>query len=127
MTPQLAFLLFGIGLFSGFASGIFGIGGGVLIVPALTLLAGYSQHLANGTSLAVLLPPVGIAAVIQYSRQGQVDFRAAAIIAISMILGSWIGSHVATQTSGAHLRMAFGVFVMLLGISLVVEAFREMS
>ena len=63
-------LLIGIGLAAGVLSGVFGIGGGVVIVPALIYLAGFRQHVATGTSLAVLLPPVGVAAVVEYYRHG---------------------------------------------------------
>lgn len=73
------FTFIAIGLSSGVLAGIFGIGGGILIVPALMYVAGFSQKLAIGTSLAVLLPPIGIAAVLEYYRNGNVDFRAALI------------------------------------------------
>src|SRR6185295_5410711 len=73
MTGSLLTLVL-IGLVSGLASGVFGIGGGVLIVPGLIYLAGFTQHRATGTSLAVLLPPVGLAATIEYYRHGNVDF-----------------------------------------------------
>lgn len=126
MGLMLIFILISIGVVSGIASGVFGIGGGVLIVPGLTLLAGFSQHLANGTSLAVLLPPVGIAAVVEYYREGDVDFRAAALIAIAMIIGAWIGARLAHLASGAQLRLGFGIFVLCLGISLVIDAIREL-
>ena len=78
--PSITLLLM-IGLVSGTASGLFGIGGGVLIVPALLYWAGFSKHAAIGTSLAILLPPVGLAAVIEYYRHGNVDLKAAFIVA----------------------------------------------
>jgi uncharacterized membrane protein YfcA len=79
------YLLVAIGLISGVLSGIFGIGGGVVMVPALIYLAGFRQHVATGTSLAVLLPPVGVGAVIEYYRHGNVDIRAAMVLAIALL------------------------------------------
>jgi len=84
-----------IGAFGGVASGLFGIGGGVVIVPALIYWAGFSQHKATGTSIAVLLPPIGLAATIEYYRNGNVDLRAAMILAATMFLGAWGGAFLA--------------------------------
>jgi len=78
-----------IGLFGGFASGLFGVGGGIVIVPALIYWAGFTQHKATGTSLAVLLPPIGLAAALEYYRHGNVDVRAAVILATMMVIGAW--------------------------------------
>lgn len=116
-----------IGSLGGVASGMFGIGGGIVIVPALVYWAGFTQHKAIGTSLAVLLPPVGLAAVIEYYRQGNVDFRAAIILAMTMIAGVWLGAWLAHRISGPHLRLAFGVFVFGLGIFLIFGACRRLG
>src|ERR1044072_8843171 len=89
-----------IGLGGGVASGFFGIGGGVVIVPALIYWAGFTQHRATGTSLAVLRPPIVFAATIEYYRNGNVDLRAAMIIAATMIAGSWVGARFANEMSG---------------------------
>ncbi|HEU4724800.1 MAG TPA: sulfite exporter TauE/SafE family protein, partial [Candidatus Eisenbacteria bacterium] len=77
MPEAPVFLLVVIGLLAGLLSGMFGIGGGVVIVPALVYVAGFRQHMATGTSLAVLLPPIGIAAAYEYHRYGHVNVRAA--------------------------------------------------
>jgi uncharacterized protein len=82
-----------VGVVSGIAAGFFGIGGGLVIVPALVLWAGVSQHMAIGTTLAVLLPPVGLAAAFEYYRHGNVNVRAAIIIAATMFIGSWVGAY----------------------------------
>jgi len=116
-----------IGLVSGLASGVFGIGGGVLIVPGLIYLAGFTQHRATGTSLAVLLPPVGLAATVEYYRHGNVDFRAALIIACLVFVGGWLGALVANRVAGPYLRLAFGIFIVALGLSLVVGAFKRLG
>jgi uncharacterized membrane protein YfcA len=120
-------LLMLIGLASGVAAGIFGIGGGVLVVPGLIYLLGFSQHRATGTSLAVLLPPVGLAAMLEYYRHGDVDLRAAFIVAALMFVGSWGGAITAERLSGPYLRLAFGLFIVVLGFSLVLGALRRLG
>jgi uncharacterized membrane protein YfcA len=116
-----------IGLLSGIAAGFFGIGGGVLIVPMLIYWAGFNQHRATGTSLAVLLPPIGIAAVIEYWRNGNVDIRAALYIAIAMLIGGGIGAFGANKIAGPYLRLAFGLFITILGIYLCFGAARRLG
>ena len=116
-----------IGLVSGIAAGFFGIGGGVLIVPMLIYWAGFNQHRATGTSLAVLLPPIGIAAVVEYWRNGNVDIRAAMYIAIAMLIGGGIGAFGANKIAGPYLRLAFGIFIVILGVYLCVGAARRLG
>jgi uncharacterized membrane protein YfcA len=120
MQPWLMFVL--IGTLGGVAAGLFGIGGGIVIVPALMYWAGFSQHLAIGTSLAVLLPPIGLAAVLEYYRHGNIEVRAGIILAVTMFLGSWLGAYLANQVEGPHLRLIFGVFVCALGVYIVYGA-----
>src|SRR5512147_635385 len=114
MSPWLIFVV--IGVLGGVASGLFGVGGGIVIVPALIYWAGFSQHRATGTSLAVLLPPIGLAATIEYYRHGNVDLHAAIVLAATMFAGAWIGAYVANRMSGPQLRLLFGVFLTGLGI-----------
>jgi uncharacterized membrane protein YfcA len=125
MPASLLFVL--IGVFGGIAAGLFGVGGGVVIVPALIYWAGFSQHLATGTSLAVLLPPIGLAATIEYYRHGNVNVQAAIILALSMFAGAWVGAYFANQMRGPHLRLLFGVFITVLGIYLVFGACRRLG
>ena len=128
MTDQVStFTLAGIGVAAGLLSGMFGIGGGVVIMPALIYLAGFDQHRATGTSLAILLPPIGLGAAIEYYRHGAVDVRAAAIVAVCVFLTAWLSAHVATRLSGAYLRLAFGIFVIIIGITLVGDAARKLE
>lgn len=101
MPPWFIFIV--IGLVGGGAAGLFGIGGGIIIVPALVYWAGFSQHAATGTTLAVLLPPIGLAAAYEYYRHGNVDIRAALILAASMFVGSWLGA-VFAKLSTSYLR-----------------------
>lgn len=120
----MSFILALIGLSAGILSGMFGIGGGVLIVPALMYGLGYTQQLATGTSLAILLPPVGIAAVVAYYRQGSVDIKAAMIIAIMIVVGSWFGSKFALGLNPIMTKAFFGVFLILLGGYIVYDALK---
>ena len=111
-----------IGLSAGILSGLFGIGGGVLIVPALMYGLGFSQKLATGTSLAILLPPVGIAAVMEYYRHGAVNIKAAMVIAIMVVFGSWLGSKFSVGMDPATMKLLFGVFLILLGGYMIYDA-----
>ncbi len=125
MPSWLVFVI--IGLVGGFAAGLFGVGGGIVIVPALIYGAGFTQHKATGTTLAVLLPPIGLAAAIEYYRHGNVDVRAAAILAGMMVVGAWAGAYIANRIGGPYLRLAFGVFVCSLGFYLVYGACRRLG
>lgn len=120
-------LFIAIGLTSGFTSGLFGIGGGLLLIPALIYLAGYTQHEATGISLAILLPPVGLGAVIEYYRHGHVDLKVALIIAVAVFAGGWIGAVAANRISGPYLRLAFAVFVLCIGCYLLYGALDRLS
>jgi hypothetical protein len=106
---------------------VFGLGGGVLIVPGLMYFAGFSQARATGTSLAVLLPPVGLAAALEYYRHGNVDIRAAVVIAVCLFIGGGLGAFLAQHFSGPYLKVAFGLFVMTLGAALVYDALRRIA
>ena len=116
-----------IGILGGIAAGFFGIGGGIIIVPALIYWAGFSQHMATGTTLAVLLPPIGFAAAFEYYRHGNVDVRAAIILAAAMFIGAWVGAYFANQLAGPLLRLIFGLFVCGLGVYLVYGAFKRLG
>lgn len=104
-----------IGLGAGVNSGIFGIGGGILIVPGLVYLLDFPVHRAIGTSLAVLLPPVGAAAVLAYYRTGNIDWQAALFLAITVFIGAWLGAMLANHLSAYLMRVLFGTFLVGLG------------
>lgn len=103
-------------------SGLFGIGGGVVIVAALATLAKLPIHKATGTSLAALLLPVGALGAWEYWKHGNVDLRAAAIIALGLALGAWFGARVAQHMSATTLQRAFAVFLVVIAIRMWVEA-----
>ncbi len=117
MGNLIAYLL--LGLAAGVLSGLVGIGGGVLIVPALVFLFGFSQQQAQGTTLALLVPPIGILAAWTYYKHGFVDIRVAAIIASGFIIGSLFGARFATGISNDILGKLFGIFLVLIGVKMI--------
>jgi uncharacterized membrane protein YfcA len=125
MAPWVMFVI--IGTLGGVAAGFFGIGGGIVIVPALIYWAGFSQHKATGTSLAVLLPPIGLAAAVEYYRNGNVDIQAALILAATMFVGAWMGAYFANRMEGPQLQLIFGLFVTVLGVYLVFGACKRLG
>ena len=108
--------LLALGLAAGMLSSVVGIGGGVLIVPALVLIFAVSQKVAQGTSLVMLLPPIGIFAVINYYKAGYVDFKIAGVLCIAFIVGSYFGSKVALNLPESTLKRLFGGFLMILAV-----------
>jgi uncharacterized membrane protein YfcA len=108
-----------LGLGSGILSGIIGLGGGVFIVPALVFLFGFSQLQAQGTTLALLVPPIGIFAAWTYYQKGFVDIKVAAFIAVGFILGSLLGARFAVGISNNVLEKIFGVTIILIGLKMV--------
>ena len=105
-----------IGLGAGVLAGLFGIGGGVLIVPALLYFARMSQLTATGTSLGALLLPVGALGAWEYYRTGNVDLRAALVIAIGLFFGAFFGAKLAHILTAVQLRRGFAVFLVLVAI-----------
>lgn len=115
----MLFLLVLIGLVAGFLSGLIGIGGGVIIVPALVILAGFSQKLAQGTSLGILLLPVGILGVIQYYRQGYLNVNYVIIISLAFVVGSFLGSKLALTMNEDKVKKIFAVVMMLIAVKML--------
>jgi len=108
-----------IGLTAGVVSGLFGVGGAILIIPGLVLLAGLSQHAAQGTSLGALLLPVGLLGALQYYKRGEVNIPYAAIIAVGLFLGALLGAKLAGSLSDTSLRRAFGGFLAVVAARLL--------
>jgi uncharacterized membrane protein YfcA len=109
MTPIVLIL----GLAVGVLVGLLGIGGGVVLVPAMIYLLHMDQHLAQGTSLLILLPPVGLGALREYWKQGQVDLRAGVLCALGMLVGGYAGGLIAVPLASRHLKGLFGCFLIL--------------
>ncbi|HOC45394.1 MAG: sulfite exporter TauE/SafE family protein [Syntrophorhabdaceae bacterium] len=113
----LLFIL--LGVIAGILSGLIGIGGGVIIVPALVFLFGFTQHQAQGTTLALLVPPIGILAAWSYYRRGDVNIEAAVLIVIGFLLGSLFGARIAAGLSDVVLKKIFGVCLLLIAIRMI--------
>jgi uncharacterized membrane protein YfcA len=110
-----------IGLVAGVLGGVFGIGGGILIVPALMLCLGFSQLRAQGTSLVALLAPVGVLALIEYTKRGATDFKIGGIVASGFLIGGLFGSKLALTLDESVLRRGFAGFLILVGVWLLVK------
>jgi uncharacterized membrane protein YfcA len=119
ITMQTLLFLVLIGLAAGFLGGLVGIGGGVLIVPALVLLLGLSQHKAQGISLAMILFPVGILGVINYYKKGYVDFKYAGLLAVGFLIGSYAGSKFSLSLPQETVKKVFAVVMILLALKLL--------
>src|SRR3990172_9095087 len=107
------------GVLTGIVGGLFGIGGAAVLVPILVLAFGFSQQQAQGTSLIVLLPPIGILAALQYYRAGFVDVRVALLIAAGFLVGAFGGATVAVRVPSVLLQRGFGVLLVALGLQMV--------
>lgn len=105
-----------LGLVAGLLSSMVGIGGGILIVPALVFLFAIGQKTAQGTSLAMLLPPIGLLAVINYHKAGLIDYKIAAILCVSFIVGTYFGSKIALNLPEAIIKKIFAVFLILVAL-----------
>jgi len=114
MSISTCILLIVIGILAGILSGVVGVGGGLIMIPLLIILLGLSQHEAQGTSLAVMLPPIGILAAINYHKAGFVKWEYAMIIAITFIIGGYFGSKYAVTLRPEIVKRVFGI-VMLIG------------
>ncbi len=113
------FILLLIGITAGFLSGGFGIGGGIIIIPALIFLLGFTQHQASGTSLAFMSAPIGLLAAINYYKAGHVNIKAAAFILAAFFIGSYLGSKIAINIPAKTLQRAFGFILLLSSLKFI--------
>ena len=111
MTLQIILTLIIIGLAAGMLSGLVGVGGGIIVVPALVFFLGFTQHQAQGTSLGLLLLPVGILAVLNYYQKGHIDVKVVGIMAVAFVLGGWLGSKLALSISEEAVKKVFAVIL----------------
>lgn len=119
MTITTILFLVLIGLSAGLLSGLVGVGGGILMVPMFILLLGFSQHNAQGMSLAVMLPPVTFLAVYNYHKAGDVDWKLALIASAVFMIGGYFGSKLALKIDQLVLKRIFGAFMLVVAIKLM--------
>lgn len=119
MDTQMIVMLLVVGLAAGMLSGLVGVGGGIIIVPCLVLFLGFSQKMAQGTSLGILLLPIGILGAVQYYKQGYVDFKVVAIISVAFIFGSYFGSKIALSLSQENIKKVFAIVMMLVAVKML--------
>jgi len=113
------FLYLLLGLVTGIFSGLIGIGGAIIIIPSLVLLFGLSQHTAQGTTLALMVPPIGLLAAWTYYKQGFVDFKIAGLICLGFFFGGLVGAKFATNIPEDILRKVFGVILLVSSLRMI--------
>jgi hypothetical protein len=121
INMQTLLILIFIGLIAGFLGGMVGIGGGLIIVPALVLMLGMNQHNAQGISLTMLLFPVGILGVMNYYKKGYVDFKYAGLIAVGFFVGSYIGSKYSLSLPQETVKKIFAILMIILAIRILLS------
>jgi len=119
MSIEIVLILIIIGLVAGSFSGLVGIGGGIIIIPMLIYFLGFTQHQAQGTSLAIMLPPIGLMAVYQYYKAGHVNLTYAMIIAGAFFIGGYFGAKYAVNVPQDVLKKVFGVFLLLVALKTI--------
>jgi uncharacterized membrane protein YfcA len=118
MTYVLVVIL---GLVAGVVSGLFGVGGAIVIIPGLVLIAKLDQHTANGTSLAALLLPVGFLGAMQYYKQGKMNIPYALLVSVGLFFGAYLGARLAGNVSDTTLRKGFGGFLLVVAAKLLLS------
>ena len=119
LNMEAIYILLILGLVAGILSGMIGIGGGIVIVPALVYFFGYSQHQAQGTVLFMFLLPIGLLGVFNYYNSGNIEFRTAFIMASTFIVGSYFGSKISIAIDQALLKKIFGIILFLVSVKMI--------
>jgi len=110
-----------IGLVGGIASGLLGIGGAILMIPALVFIMGFEQQTAQGTTLIAMIPPIGILAALEYYKAGKADLKTAIIIALFFVGGAWLGSKIALKIDPLILKKMFGFVLLYVSIRMILS------
>jgi uncharacterized protein len=119
-SGEKAFVLMGIGSAGGLLAGLFGVGGGIIMVPLLVIVCGFSQHRAHAMSLTGIVPIAAVGA-IAFALQGQVDAGIAGLLAAGSLVGAPLGARILDRTPEARLRIAFGILVLGVAVSLILQ------
>jgi len=121
MSTSMLLILIVIGIITGVMAGMLGIGGAIIMIPALVFFLGISQQAAQGTSLAVMLPPVGIIAAYNYYKAGQVNIKFAIVLAVCFLIGSYFGSKLALNLPQPVLKKIFGILLLLVAAKMLLS------
>jgi uncharacterized protein len=113
------FLLLVLGLTAGVLSGLLGIGGGIIIIPCLVFVFGLTQHAAQGTTLALMVPPIGLLAAWTYYKQGNVDLKMAGLICLGFVFGGLLGANLAGAINATLLKKLFGVLLLITAVKMI--------
>ncbi len=119
MTVQTVFIILIIGFTAGMLSGLVGIGGGIIIVPALVFFLGFSQKMAQGNSLGLLLLPGGILAVLNFYKQGYIDIKVVLILFVAFVIGGYFGSKISLNVSENKLKKVFAIVLLLVSLKIL--------
>ena len=119
MTLTQLVILIIIGLLSGLLAGILGVGGAIIVIPALVFILGMSQHEAQGTSLAFMIPPIGILAAWNYYKEGYVNWKFALVLAVMFVAGAYFGSLLSVNIPDKVLKKVFGVLLLLASVKMI--------
>ena len=118
----MTLLYLALGVVAGVLAGLFGIGGGVIMVIGMVSLMKFPLPTATGTSLAAMLLPVGLLGAVEYHRRGQVEVRAAILLALGLTVGAWVGARIAGETAPPLLQRLFAVFLLAMAVRMWMTA-----
>lgn len=125
MTFQTVVLLLVVGFFAGLMSGLIGIGGGIVVVPAMVYVLGVSQHTAQGTSLLLMLPPVGILAVMNYYKAGHINWGFGMVTAAAFVVGGYWGAKLSLKLSPAVVKLIFGAVLFYVSLKMISSGYKD--
>lgn len=125
MSIGIFILLLVIGFIAGALSGFVGIGGGVIIVPALIYIIGMTQHEAQGTSLLLMLPPIGILAVMNYYKAGNINWMYGIVVASAFVIGGFFGSKISLKLSPAVVKLSFGFIMLYVAVTMIISGYKS--
>jgi uncharacterized membrane protein YfcA len=110
-----------LGLVAGIFGGLFGIGGGTILIPALVFLFGLTQHQAQGTTLAIMVPPIGLLAALRYYYSGNVKLGMAGLICLGFFIGGWFGANMIQELPDPLLKKLFGIFLLFVSLRMIIS------
>lgn len=121
MSPMYILSCILVGLAAGTVGGLVGLGGGIIMIPAMIYLFGMSQHMAQGTSLAVMLPPIGLLAALEYYRHGNADLKVAGLICLGFFFGGYFGARLANALPNLSLQRVFAIALLLISLRMLIR------